>query len=163
MINYINWIVLPLEIFLARILDVSIGTIRIVFVSKGYKKLASTLGFFEVLIWIVVIGELMKGPDIKLIHYIFYALGFASGNYIGLLIENKILVGKVVVRIIISSKQKKFIDLLNEKNYDFTVADGDGKRGKVKIIFLIISKKIEIPYKRHREFQQEYILFHRRR
>lgn len=74
-------ILIPLFILLARICDVSLGTLRIIFVSKGLKIWAPILGFFEVLIWILAIGELMQDVD-KWYYYLFYAGGFAAGNYL---------------------------------------------------------------------------------
>ncbi len=73
-----SYAILPLLIFLARICDVSIGTLRIIFVSKGVKKVAPVLGFFEVLIWIIAISKIMQNLD-NYVNYIAYAAGFATG------------------------------------------------------------------------------------
>ena len=70
---------LPLLIFLARICDVTIGTMRIIMVSKGKKLLAPVLGFFEVLIWVMAIGKIMQNLS-NPVCYIAYAGGFAIGN-----------------------------------------------------------------------------------
>jgi uncharacterized protein YebE (UPF0316 family) len=80
-----TWIVLPLLIFLARVVDVSMGTIRVIFVSRGLKYLAPVVGFFEVLIWLLAIGQIMKNLSSPLC-YVAYAGGFAAGNYIGIVI-----------------------------------------------------------------------------
>ena len=74
-----TWVVLPGLIFLARICDVTIGTLRIIFVSKGLKLWASFFGFFEVLIWLVAIGQIMQNLN-NVYCYIAYAAGFASGS-----------------------------------------------------------------------------------
>ena len=71
------YLVLPSIIFLARICDVSIGTLRIIFVSRGKKNIAPILGFFEVLIWIIVIGKIMQNAS-NMACYIGYAAGFAQ-------------------------------------------------------------------------------------
>lgn len=57
-----SWFILPLLIFIARILDVSMGTVRVIFVSRGMKYLAPVMGFFEVLIWLLAIGQIIKKP-----------------------------------------------------------------------------------------------------
>jgi uncharacterized protein YebE (UPF0316 family) len=83
-----TWIILPLIIFLCRIIDVTIGTARVIFVSRGYRVLAASAGFFEVLIWLMAIGQIMQNLTNPLC-YIAYASGFALGNYIGItLTEN---------------------------------------------------------------------------
>ncbi|MDX2414998.1 MAG: DUF5698 domain-containing protein, partial [Bacteroidales bacterium] len=97
--NWFDVVILPLLIFFARIMDVSIGTVRIILVSKGYKKLAPIAGFFEILIWIIAITRIVDNLD-NWICYIAYALGFATGNYIGMIIEERLALGYETVRII---------------------------------------------------------------
>jgi uncharacterized protein YebE (UPF0316 family) len=138
--NYFDYIVLPFLIFFARILDVSIGTIRMIFVSKGLKKVAPVLGFFEVFIWIVAIGEIMNGVN-HWFYYIFYAGGFAAGTYVGIVLEEKLSVGKTLVRIITQKESDKLIKKIKEEGYKITFVNAQGKHGEVKIIFTIINKK----------------------
>ncbi len=83
---------LPFIIFFGRIVDVSLGTLRIIFVSKGEKYKAPIIGFFEVLIWIVVISEIFARAH-DMIAYVAYAAGYASGNFVGILIEQRIAFG----------------------------------------------------------------------
>ncbi|NLI23307.1 MAG: hypothetical protein GX419_01195, partial [Bacteroidales bacterium] len=80
--DWFNYLILPFLIFLARICDVSIGTLRIIFVAKGNKLVAPFLGFFEVLIWILAITRIIQNLDNPFC-YLGYAAGFATGNYIG--------------------------------------------------------------------------------
>ncbi|MDQ2086405.1 DUF2179 domain-containing protein [Herbivorax sp. ANBcel31] len=134
------WVVLPLLIFVSRILDVSIGTIRIIFVSRGKSLLAPLLGFFEVLIWIVVIGELMQNLD-SVFSYVAYAGGFAMGTYIGMLIEEKLAIGMLLVRIIVMKDECHMKSRLCEAGFGVTVVDAQGKTGEVKIIYSIIKRK----------------------
>lgn len=82
--DFITYI-LPFVILFSRILDVTIGTIRIIMISKGMKVFAPILGFFEVFIWIIGISNIMKHAE-GIVPYIFYLLGFATGNYIGMII-----------------------------------------------------------------------------
>ncbi|MFW5800316.1 MAG: DUF5698 domain-containing protein, partial [Spirochaetota bacterium] len=77
--NYISYIVVPVLIFMARVLDVSIGTVRIMLISRGYRIIAPILGFFEILIWLTAITNIVGNLE-NVISYIFYAGGFATGN-----------------------------------------------------------------------------------
>ena len=138
--NLFNWIVLPLLIFIARILDVSIGTIRIIFVSRGMKFWAAVLGFFEVLIWISVIGQVLQNLTNPLT-YIAYAAGFATGNYVGILIEQKISIGKIILRLITSKDMTGLITFLKSKKLRYTILDGKGTMGDVSVLFTIVERK----------------------
>ena len=133
-------VVLPVLIFLARVVDVSFGTLRVIFVSKGFKILAPLLGFFEVLIWIVAVREVMLSY-VNYWVYIAYAGGFAMGNYVGIYIEEKLSIGRVMVRVITKRCPERLIENLKEKNYPLTVSDAKGRYGDVKIIFSVIKKK----------------------
>ncbi len=77
-VDIVAWIILPLLIFTARICDVSLGTIRVIFVARGYRYLAPILGFFEISIWLLAIGQIMRDLD-NIVTYFAYAGGFASG------------------------------------------------------------------------------------
>src|SRR5690606_34194281 len=90
---------LPLLIFLARIADVSINTIRIIYVLGGRRLTATLLGFFESLIWLMAISQIFEQLD-NWVCYFAYPAGFASGIFVGMIIEEKIAYGKVIVRII---------------------------------------------------------------
>jgi uncharacterized protein YebE (UPF0316 family) len=141
--NLVNWFILPFFIFCARIFDVSIGTIRIILVGKGIKKLAALMGFFEVLIWIIAIGQIMQNLN-NIFCYVGYATGFATGTYIGIILENKIFIGKVLLRIITRKDSTELLDFLITYNYHLTAVDAEGRFGDVKIIFIILNRK-EIP------------------
>ena len=78
-----TWVLLPILIFFARILDQSIGTMRLIFLSKGMKHIAPFLGFFEVIIWLLAIGQIMQHLD-NWVCYVAYGAGFAMGNFIGI-------------------------------------------------------------------------------
>jgi uncharacterized protein YebE (UPF0316 family) len=134
-----TWVVLPILIFIARICDVSIGTIRMIYVSKGLKLLASVLGFFEVSIWILAIGQIMKHMD-SIVCFLAYGSGYAMGNYIGILLEEKLSIGTVIMRIIPRDDASELIIYLRTQNIGLTVVDGEGSMGKVKVIFSVIQR-----------------------
>ena len=133
------WIILPLAIFLSRIIDVSLQTARIVFVSKGYRHLAPLLGFFEVLIWLIAIGQVMKNLD-NVLCYLAYAGGFAAGNYVGIRIENRLAIGCWIVRIIRRQDASQLIEALRECGYGVTALDAQGSQGPVNVIYTLVRR-----------------------
>ena len=135
-----QYVVLPLIIFFARICDVSLGTMRIVFISKGKKKLAPIVGFFELLIWIVVISEVFKNAD-SFVCYIAYAGGYAAGNFIGMNIEERIALGTQLIKVFSAKDVTSLQQSLNAAGFGTTVVDGDGSSGKVKILYTVINRK----------------------
>ncbi len=131
---------IPLLIFFLRIADVSIGTIRIIFVARGNKIIAPLLGFFEVFIWVLAISNIIQHLD-NWINYFAYAGGFAAGNYIGMKIDERLAVGVSLVRIITKKELPSLFDNLNEKGYPTTLLDGHGRDDEVSIIFTIVKRK----------------------
>jgi uncharacterized protein YebE (UPF0316 family) len=134
------WVVLPLLIFLARIADVSLGTVRLVFVARGFKYLAPVVGFFEVLIWILAIGQIMQNLTNPLC-YLGYASGFAMGNFVGIHIAEKLSLGVVLIRVVTQKEAGDLIGRLREQQYGVTAIDGQGASGPVKIIFTIVRRR----------------------
>lgn len=135
-----TWVVLPILIFCARIFDQSVGTLRLIFIAKGLKKWAPVFAFFESLIWLLAIGEIIKHLDNPLC-YIAYAGGFAMGNYVGMLLDEKISLGNVIIRVILKNQAPELIAHLKESHYGITILDAEGSKGKVKVIFSIIKRK----------------------
>ena len=138
--DYYNWIILPLIIFFSRLGDVSLGTLRHVFISKGYRKIVPVLGFFEVLIWIIVVAQVMKNLN-NFACYLAWAGGFATGTYVGLLIEERLALGLQVIRIITNQNCDNLIENLKQNNHGVTLVDAQGAIGPVKMIFTIIKRK----------------------
>ncbi len=141
-----TYFLLPALIFVSRVMDVTIGTIRIVMVSKGHKLWAPILGFFEVLIWLVAITKIIQNLD-NWLCYIAYGLGFAAGNYVGLIIEERMALGIVKLQIITRKEASKLIENLKAAGYGITHHHAQGSNEKVSIIHSIIKrseiKKVE--------------------
>jgi uncharacterized protein YebE (UPF0316 family) len=135
-----NWVVLPVLIFIARMCDVSLGTLRNVFIGKGLRRVVPIVAFFEVLIWLISIRQVMNHLD-NPICYIAFAGGFATGTYVGMYIERRLALGLQVLRIITAQAPHALIHALTEANVGITVVDGHGAKGPVKIIFTIIKRK----------------------
>ena len=132
--------IVPLAIFLARIVDVSLGTVRSLLANKGHKKVAPLIGFFEVIIWVAAVSQVMQ----HLTHwqnYVAYGLGYAVGNFLGIFIEEKIALGNSVVRIITNEKAHDLFKILIEKGFRASLVNAQGNNGKVSIIFLLVKRK----------------------
>ena len=138
--EFFGLVVMPILIFCARIVDVSIGTIKLVFITKGMKNLAPILGFFEVLIWLLAISQIMQNLT-NFINYIAYAGGFATGTYVGLYLEEKLAVGNYIVRIITKKKPQKLIKYLKSYGYGATIVGAKGGSGKSNIILTVVKRK----------------------
>ena len=135
-----SFVILPLFIFLARITDVSINTIRIIYVLGGRRFTSTLLGFIESLIWLLAIRQIFEHLD-NWMAYIAYPAGFASGILVGMILEERIAYGKVVVRIITSKR----IDLLQEyllsKEYRFTALKSTGPEGDESVVFTVLERE----------------------
>lgn len=134
-----TWVILPLLIFFARILDVSLDTVRIIFINKNLRWYAAAIGFFAVLIWLMVIRQVFQHLD-NPVCYIAYAAGYATGNFVGIMIENRISIGKVIVRIITRRDSDELVTLLRSSGYGVTVISAEGATGPVKLIFTILER-----------------------
>ncbi len=138
--DWYAWVILPLIIFIARIFDVTLGTIRIIFVSRGKRNLAPVLGFFEVLIWIVVISQLVQNLE-SFTAYIGYAAGFAAGNYVGMWLEDKLALGTYILRMITAEDTVEMVTRLSKAGFGVTRVEGEGTKGKVNLIYTVVKRK----------------------
>ena len=140
MFDWYLWVGLPLLVFLARVTDVTLGTLRIIFTSRGQRNIAPLLGFIEVFIWVSVISEVTKGAH-NVVAYLAYAAGFATGTYIGMFIEDRLALGVLVVRAIVPNQVKDLTKNLREKGYGVTHVDAHGAQGPVQLIYTIVMRK----------------------
>jgi len=132
-------VLLPLLICCSRIIDVSLGTLRIIFVSKGFRILAPVMGFFEVLIWIIVISQVMQNLT-NVVNYVAYAFGFAVGSFVGMSIERRLSLGMVVVRVITAKNAGELITFMRKEGYGVTVLNAEGSSGPVNVVFTVIKR-----------------------
>jgi len=136
-----TFVILPLFIFFARIIDVSLGTLRIIFVTKGMRKVAPLIGFFEVFIWLLAISRIMQNHD-NWVCYVAYAAGFASGNLIGMLIEEKLAIGHEMIRVITRKDATNLIDELRETGHGVTWVNAKGIEGDVAVLYIIARRSM---------------------
>jgi uncharacterized protein YebE (UPF0316 family) len=138
-IDWVTWVVIPALIFCARIIDVTIGTARVIFVARGYKWLAAATGFFEVLIWLLAIGQIMKNLS-NPICYIAYAGGFALGNYIGITLAEKMSLGTVLIQVMTNRDPANLVNALKQQEYGVTTVQAQGAFNPVKLVFTIVPR-----------------------
>jgi uncharacterized protein YebE (UPF0316 family) len=134
------WVILPIIVFFARICDVTLGTLRIIFLSRGKRKLAPVLGFFEVLIWIVVIGQLVQNLH-SVTAYIAYAGGFAAGNFVGLWIEDRIAIGTYILRVMISENGDAIAEKIHNAGFGVTRVEGKGAISDVTLLYTVVKRR----------------------
>lgn len=133
-------IMLPLGIFLAKFVMETLATLRIMFLSKGNRMLVPLFGFFEILLWIIVIAEILKNLD-NAFCYIAYAAGFAAGSYFGLIMESKLALGNVMIHLITRKKTAKLQRALSKNNYGFAKIAGKDISGTENVIFIVVKRK----------------------
>ena len=128
-------------IFIARVLDVSIGTIRTITVVRGYRLLATVLGFFEVLIWIAAAGQVLANLD-QWYLILGWAGGFAAGNAVGIWLEGKLAMGTLMVRAVSENIDVSIGRALREKGYSITVLNGRGDDdAPVEIVMVVEGRR----------------------
>jgi uncharacterized protein YebE (UPF0316 family) len=135
-----TWVILPLLIFFARICDVSMETIRVIYIAKGIKYLAPLIAFFEIVIWLLALEVVMDDLS-NIANFLAFAFGFAMGTYIGLVIEEKLSIGMVILRIVTTEDSTdEIISFMKSENYGVTTVDATGSRGNVKIILSLVNR-----------------------
>ncbi len=127
-------------IFLARTLDVSFGTLRILMIIHGQRLHAAIIGFFESFIFISALTYVVREMT-GVTSLIFYALGYATGNYVGIYIEEKVAIGSVTVQVISKKEPDCLIEQIRQKGYGVTVIEGCGKEGIRKILHVLLKRK----------------------
>ena len=138
--NIFSYVLLPLLIFLARIVDVSINTIRIIYVLGGRRFTATMLGFFESFIWLMAISQIFNHLD-NWVCYVAYPGGFASGIFVGMIIEERIAYGKVIVRIITRKDVVGLIQFLNSQHFRYTHVNAEGPDGHENLVFTVLERE----------------------
>jgi uncharacterized protein YebE (UPF0316 family) len=124
---------LPLVIFLLRVADMSLDTLRVLFVIRARRPQAWALGFCQSLLWVVAITSVLSNLD-NLFNVFGYAAGFATGNVVGMYIEERLAIGHGHMRIISSQRGSAIAQAVRQAGYAATELAGRGKDGTVAII-----------------------------
>lgn len=129
-----------LLILVLRMMDVSLGTFRMIMVVQAKKYLAAIIGFFEVLIWIFAMRYIFQNLD-NTYNLIGYAIGFALGNILGVSLEEKIALGYVQVNIISMYYAEIIADALRKAKFGVTILPAEGGSGGVSLLVIIIRRR----------------------
>ncbi len=128
-------------IFAARVIDVSMLTIRTLMVVRGKRLQAALIGFFEVIVYIVALNRVVNSLDNPF--YLFcYALGFATGNYVGSVLEEKMAIGDITVQIIPKTNGENIQEALRANGFGVTAVEGMGKEGPKQILHVGLKRKM---------------------
>lgn len=134
--------ILYLTILIAKMIEVSIGTTRIVLITKGERVMGACLGFVEVIIWVIIVSTVLTDVTKDPVKVVVYAIGFGLGNYVGSLIENRIGIGTIRLEAIVMEEHG--LDLANalrEEGYAVTMLDGKGMNNDRHVLLLNIKRK----------------------
>lgn len=130
-----------LLIFLSRVCDVTLSTMRTIMVVQGRRGIAAVIGFFEVTIYVLILNTVMKNMD-NPFNVIAYGLGFAAGNFVGITIENKIALGNISVQIIVNKTlTEELTAAIRGRGYGVTVMDGHGQYSDTSVLIVVIGRK----------------------
>lgn len=130
----------PLVIFCLRIVDVSLATLRMLLSVRGFKLVAPVIGFFEVLIWVLAVGTVIRHLD-SVLHLIGYAGGFATGTLVGLMLEERLAFGMATVRVVSRYGGVELAEALRERGFGVTEFAGQGREGKVEVVDAVLRRR----------------------
>ena len=137
--DFISYALLPALIFVARVADVTVATVKLMFVVNNVRRLAAALGFVESLITIVALSRILQDANNPLA-YIMYAGGFATGTYVGMYIEEKLAYGSVIVRLICKDLPHTLLDYLDNNHYHYSKVDANDHTGNTQILFTVCKR-----------------------
>jgi len=129
-----------LVIFLLRLVDVPLSTVRVVMMVRGQRRMAAVLAFFESLVWILAISQVFARLDSPL-NMLAFAAGFASGTALGMTLEAWFAPGQVLIRAIVREGAEALVAELREQGYGVTVVRGEGRAGEVPILFIVVPRR----------------------
>ncbi|HEY6435665.1 MAG TPA: DUF5698 domain-containing protein [Ignavibacteriaceae bacterium] len=132
---------LGILVFLARVVDVSVGTLRTISIIQGRTKIAFILAFIETTVWLLVLSAVLPQVMHTPLLGFFYAFGFATGNVVGILVEKRLAMGYTNFRVITTKYAKDISNSLREKGFAVTTFNGEGKDGVVTEIYVASERK----------------------
>lgn len=135
-------LLLCIKIFFVRVLDVALGTVRMLFTVKGKRFVASTIGFIEMLIWFLIVKEALNTDLTSIWIAVSYAGGYALGTLLGSYLSERLISGMVTVQAILSSANDEVVTMIRKAGYAVSVLDVKGQDDKPKYLLLIeVNKK----------------------
>lgn len=131
-----------LFIFFAKLVEVSLATVRNVLINRGEKVKGALIGFFEVLLWVIVISQVLDSLSENPAKLIIYCVAFSLGNYVGVIIENKLAIGTACIQAVVKEEvQDELTHTLREKGFGVTMVRGEGKDGPVDVLMIYLKRK----------------------
>ena len=127
-------------IFSARVIDVAMGTTRMLMIVRGRRIEAAAIGFVEVIVYIIALNMVIQQLD-QILNLLVYAFGFAMGNYVGCYVEEKMALGYVTVQVIPRERNVNLANNLRSLGYGVTVINGWGKEGTRQILNIMVKRK----------------------
>lgn len=138
-------VVSPLELFLiliSKMVEVTLGTIRIIIINKGYRKEGTLLSFFEIILWTFVASRVILGITDAPIKGIVYSIGFSLGIYLGSLLESYIALGRVLIQTIIAQENSEsMVNILRSKGYAVTTVAARGRDSDKTVLMIFANRK----------------------
>jgi len=131
---------LPVFIFCARVVDVSLGTLRLISVTRGHRALAVGLGFVEVTIWVCAVASLLSHLN-QWVNVLAYAGGYATGLSLGMWLENKLALGIQLVTLVSRTRAAALATQLRRAGVMVTTLGGAGRDGPVNVCFTIVPRR----------------------
>lgn len=131
-----------LGIFLAKLVEVSLATIRVVFINRGEKLRGAIIGFIEIMLWIVVVSNVLSDLSRDPMKAVVYCFAFALGNYLGVIIENKLAVGTASIQTVVMEEHTHELSaLLREHGFGVTILQGQGMENTVDVLLIFLKRK----------------------
>ncbi|MBE6609117.1 MAG: DUF2179 domain-containing protein [Ruminococcaceae bacterium] len=141
-LNSLHPIVVCLIVCFAKIIEITIQSLKTCMMVRGQRLKAAGLGFIECVIWGVVISTIIGTLGDNLFLLLFYCIGYATGLFLGSTIENKIALGTSNLELIANDEStEKITDYLKKNNKGYTVLSGHGSKDKMNMIFIVLPRK----------------------
>ena len=134
-------LLIGVAVFIARIFDVSIGTVRTIVTVQGRTVVSFVLAVFEVTIWITVVSAVIHQVTEIPVLVVFYSFGYATGNVVGILVERKIAFGMIILKVFSSTKGKEIADTFRKLGQPVTIFSGEGMKGPVLELYLACRRR----------------------
>lgn len=135
-------ILLYIAIFVAKTIEVTLSTVRVVLNSRGEKIKGAMIGFVEVLIWVIVVSTVLTDIASDPIKVVVYCIAFSCGNYLGVTLEGKLAIGTACIQAVVTDEAKDDVTAaMRERGFGVTMMQGEGRDGKVSVLLIYMKRK----------------------
>lgn len=130
-------------IFVAKLVEVSLATLRVVLINRGEKVKGALIGFFEALIWLMVVSNVLSTITEDPVKVVVYCVAFALGNFMGVIIENWLAIGTACIQAVISCEEDKerVSNAMRSRGFGVTTMRGEGMEGPVDVVLIYLKRK----------------------